>query len=177
MLKNKIEKLIALIENTDIEEIEVSSFWGAQKVRLSKKSKVSNAAEINYPATKKNEQINKNEAVVINQEDENLDVDNNDFVDIENPEKNKDEDIVQDLNLHEVKAPLVGTYYSSPKPTDPPFINVGDKINKGDTICIIEAMKIFNEIESDVNGIVKEICVDNGNPVEFDQIIVKISVE
>ena len=72
---------------------------------------------------------------------------------------------------------LVGTYYSSPKPSDPPFVNVGDKINKGDTICIIEEMKIFNEIESDVSGIVKEICVENGSPVEFDQLIVKISVE
>ena len=86
-------------------------------------------------------------------------------------------EVAIDLNLHEVKAPLVGTYYSSPKPSAPPFVNVGDKINKGDTICIIEAMKIFNEIESDDSGIVKEICLENGNPVEFDQGIIKVSID
>ena len=80
-------------------------------------------------------------------------------------------------NLIEVKAPLVGTFYASPKPDSPSFINVGDKINKGDTICIIEAMKIFNEIESDASGIVTEICVENGNPVEFDQVIIKVSAD
>ena len=84
------------------------------------------------------------------------------------------EDVVN-LNLIEVKAPLVGTYYSSSKPSAPPFVNIGDKVKKGDTICIIEAMKIFNEIESDVTGVVKEICVENGNPVEFDQTIIKVS--
>jgi len=113
---------------------------------------------------------------VDDQEVKTPEVDANDSIDVENIE-NKNDNIVQDLNLHEIKAPLVGTYYSSPKPSDPPFVNVGDKINKGDTICIIEAMKIFNEIESDVSGIVKEICVENGSPVEFDQLIVKISVE
>ena len=77
----------------------------------------------------------------------------------------------------EVKAPLVGTFYSSPKPDSPPFVNVGDKIKKGDTLCIIEAMKIFNEIESDASGTVMEICVENGNPVEFDQVIIKISTD
>ena len=105
---------------------------------------------------------------------------------ISNPKENKIEqniiketikDFSQDLNLQEVKAPLVGTYYSSAKPSDPPFINVGDKIKKGDTICIIEAMKIFNEIESDVSGVVTELCVENGNPVEFDQTILKISID
>ena len=76
-----------------------------------------------------------------------------------------------------MKAPLVGTFYSTPKPTDPPFVNVGDKVSKGQVICIIEAMKIFNDIESDITGTVHEICVENGSPVEFDQLIIKILPE
>ena len=175
MLKKKIKNLISLIEDTDIDEIEVSSFWGAQKVRLSKNSKTSNSAEVAPVVTQPN-QIIENKPIVDDQEVKTPEVDANDSIDVENIE-NKNDNIVQDLNLHEIKAPLVGTYYSSPKPSDPPFVNVGDKINKGDTVCIIEAMKIFNEIESDVSGIVKEICVDNGSPVEFDQIIIKISAE
>ena len=84
---------------------------------------------------------------------------------------------ISSQNLHELKAPLVGTYYSSPKPDSPQFVNVGDKVSQGQTVCIIEAMKIFNEIESDVNGIVSEICIENGKPVEFDQLILKIKPE
>ena len=89
----------------------------------------------------------------------------------------QNEQVSDSVNLVEVKAPLVGTFYSSPKPDSPPFVNVGDKIKKGDTICIIEAMKIFNEIESDASGTVMEICVENGNPVEFDQVIIKVSAD
>ena len=88
-----------------------------------------------------------------------------------------DDKIVEDIDCYEIKAPLVGTFYSSPKPSDPPFVNVGDKITKGQVICIIEAMKIFNDIESEVNGIVHEICVKDGSPVEYDQVIIKILPE
>ena len=73
-----------------------------------------------------------------------------------------------------VKAPLVGTFYSSPSPESPPFIKIGDKIKKGQTICIIEAMKIFNEIESEYEGTVSEILIENGTPVEFDQDLIKL---
>ena len=68
-----------------------------------------------------------------------------------------------------IKAPLVGTYYSSSKPGDPPFINEGDSIIKGQIICIIEAMKIFNEIESEVSGKIVKVLADESSPVEFDQ--------
>ena len=71
----------------------------------------------------------------------------------------------------------MGTYYSSPKPSDPPFVYVGDTIIKGQVICIIEAMKIFNDIEAEISGKVHEICVDNGKPVEYDQVIIKILPE
>ena len=75
-----------------------------------------------------------------------------------------------------ITAPLVGTFYLSPKPEDPPFIKKGDKINIGQTICIIEAMKIFNEIESEVSGIVKEVLVENSSPVEYGQPIISIDI-
>jgi len=79
-----------------------------------------------------------------------------------------------DPNLTPIKSPMVGTYYASPNPESPPYVKVGDKINKGDTICVIEAMKIFNEIESDVSGIVEQICVDNSAAVEYGQELIYI---
>lgn len=68
-----------------------------------------------------------------------------------------------------VTSPFVGTFYRSPSPTDPPFAEVGQTVKKGDTLCIIEAMKLMNEIESEYNGKIVEILVENGKPVEFGQ--------
>jgi acetyl-CoA carboxylase biotin carboxyl carrier protein len=70
---------------------------------------------------------------------------------------------------HVVKAPMVGTFYRSPSPDAKPFIEVGQAVKEGDTICIIEAMKLMNEIEADASGIVKAILVENGQPVEYGQ--------
>ncbi len=72
-------------------------------------------------------------------------------------------------NTIEIKSPMIGTFYRSPKPGEPPFINVGDNINTGDHICIIEAMKLFNEIESEVSGKIVKVLVDDATPVEYDQ--------
>ena len=172
MLKNKIKNLIDLIEGTEIEEIEVSSFWGAQKVRLSKNKKVVAQPTSHYtvpqPETQKSEDS-------LDEGISSLDSKKEEINEVKTDELK--EEVVSNVNIHEVKAPLVGTYYSSSKPSAPPFVNVGDKVKKGDTICIIEAMKIFNEIESDISGIVTEICVENGNPVEFDQSIIKVSMD
>ncbi|HZH43782.1 MAG TPA: acetyl-CoA carboxylase biotin carboxyl carrier protein [Lysobacter sp.] len=70
---------------------------------------------------------------------------------------------------HVVRAPMVGTYYASPAPDKPPFVTAGQSIKAGDTLGIIEAMKMFNPIEADVSGTVLKILVENGQPVEFDQ--------
>lgn len=70
---------------------------------------------------------------------------------------------------HVVKSPMVGTFYRASAPGTPPFVEVGAAIKEGDTLCIIEAMKLLNEIESDFSGVVKEILVENGQPVEFGQ--------
>lgn len=80
----------------------------------------------------------------------------------------------EDENLHLVKCPIVGVFYSSPKPDSPPFVKVGDKIKKGDVLCIVEAMKLMNEITSDVDGEVVEILVENQSPVEYGQPLFKI---
>jgi acetyl-CoA carboxylase biotin carboxyl carrier protein len=70
-----------------------------------------------------------------------------------------------------VTAPMVGTYYSAPSPGSPSFVQVGDKVSEGDTLCIIEAMKMMNQIEAEVSGTVKSIRVQNGEPVEYGQIL------
>lgn len=72
-------------------------------------------------------------------------------------------------NYITIKSPMIGTYYKSPSPDKPAFINVGDEIKPGQVLCIIEAMKLFNEIESEVSGKIVKILVDNASPVEYDQ--------
>lgn len=72
-------------------------------------------------------------------------------------------------NLKEVKSPMIGTFYRAANPESPSFVEPGDRIKPGQTICIIEAMKLFNEIEAEISGTIVEILVDNATPVEFDQ--------
>jgi acetyl-CoA carboxylase biotin carboxyl carrier protein len=71
----------------------------------------------------------------------------------------------------EIKSPMIGTFYRSSNPDTPPFASVGDKISKGQTVCIIEAMKLFNEIESEVSGTIVKALVENSTPVEYDQVL------
>ena len=75
----------------------------------------------------------------------------------------------QVTNGHSITSPMVGTFYRSSSPDSAAFVEVGSTIKKGDTLCIIEAMKILNEIESDKDGVIKQILVENGNPVEFGE--------
>jgi acetyl-CoA carboxylase biotin carboxyl carrier protein len=75
---------------------------------------------------------------------------------------------------HTLKSPMVGTFYRSPSPGTPPFVEIGQTVAKGQTLCIIEAMKLLNEIESDAAGVVKAILTENGQPVEYGQPLFKI---
>lgn len=77
--------------------------------------------------------------------------------------------VAAEPNGHKVASPMVGTFYSSPSPEAGPFVKVGDQVSEGDTLCIIEAMKIMNPIESDKSGTIKQIVGVNGEPVEFGQ--------
>lgn len=72
-------------------------------------------------------------------------------------------------NYIEIKSPMIGTFYTTPNPDSDQFVNIGDSVKKGDVVCIIEAMKLFNEIESEVSGKIVKILVDNMSPVEYDQ--------
>ncbi len=76
---------------------------------------------------------------------------------------------------HQVKSPMVGTFYRAASPGAKPFVEVGDSVQVGDTLCIIEAMKLMNEIESDKSGVVKQVLAENGQPVEFGQPLVVIA--
>ena len=77
-------------------------------------------------------------------------------------------------DLVDVTAPMVGTFYTAPAPGEAPFVEIGNRINAGQTICILEAMKLMNELEAEVAGEVVEILVDNGTPVEFGQVLMRV---
>ena len=79
-----------------------------------------------------------------------------------------------DENTTDITSPMVGTFYNSPSPDSDPFISVGDKVKKGQTICIIEAMKVMNEIESDISGVVTEVCLQNAQVVEYGEPLFKV---
>jgi acetyl-CoA carboxylase biotin carboxyl carrier protein len=81
---------------------------------------------------------------------------------------------IVDKNWVEVTSPMVGTFYRASGPDEPPFIEVGDVIRKGQAICIIEAMKLMNELEAEINGEVMEILVENGKPIEFGQPLMRV---
>ncbi len=72
-------------------------------------------------------------------------------------------------SYHELNSPIVGTFYRSPSPDSEPFVEVGSKVKEGDTICIVEAMKLMNEIESDISGTIEKILIENAQPVEYNQ--------
>ena len=80
-------------------------------------------------------------------------------------------------SLNDVKAPLVGVFYAAPSPEEDAYVKVGDRVNKGDVLCVIEAMKMFNEIKAETAGTIAEICVDNGNVVEYGQTLFKITMD
>ena len=77
-------------------------------------------------------------------------------------------------DLLEVTAPMVGTFYRAPAPEEPPFVDIGTKINVGQAVCILEAMKLMNELESEVSGEIIEILLENGTPVEFGQVLMRV---
>ena len=139
--KQKIQDLIALVENSGVTEIEIASFWGFKKIRISKTQ--SPSVPVQKIATGK---VVESSPVI-------------EPAEVPQPK----------TTLHEIKAPLVGTFYSASKPGDSPYIRAGDIVNPGQVVCIIEAMKIFNEIEADISGRITQILVQNEQPVEFDQ--------
>ncbi len=77
-------------------------------------------------------------------------------------------------SLVDIVSPMVGTFFRAPAPDAPAYVDTGDKVNKGQTLCILEAMKLMNELESEVAGTIREICVENGDPVEYGQVLFRV---
>ena len=171
MLENNIKNLIKILEDSKVDELEISTFWGKQKIKIRKKSLQSSENNIGPTHSDLSPPI-------INVPDTNIEIPTE--IEVEKVAVNT-KDINVSASTEEntviIKAPLVGTYYQSSKPGTPPFISEGDTIKTGQVICIIEAMKIFNEIESEISGKVVNILIKDGTPVEYDQDLIVISPE
>lgn len=149
MWQNKLKEIIYILENSDVNEIDVS-FWG-RRFRVVKSAGVSvmekpqvETTSLNAPLSDKSSELSKPISKPV------------------------------DSNSKEVLSPMPGTFYSAPSPEADPFVKVGDSVKKGDTLCIIEAMKIMNEIEAESSGTISEIVINNGEPVEYNQPLFKI---
>ena len=148
MWQDKLKEIIYILENSNVNEIEVN-FWG-RKYRVSKQANVV-VQDQSIPIEKSPRSVNEDQNISLNES--------------ETPESNtSDSDEGEEL-----LSPMPGTFYSAPTPEDPSFVNVGDEVKKGQTLCIIEAMKIMNEIESEYDGTITDIKVNNGDPVEYNQ--------
>lgn len=77
-------------------------------------------------------------------------------------------------NLVDIKSPMVGTFYRAASPESPPYVEVGAKVSQGQTLCILEAMKLMNELEAEISGTIREICVENSEPVEYGQVLFRV---
>ena len=143
MWQDKVKEIIDILENSNVNEIEVT-FWG-RKVRV-----VKNASGIITNHTQP-------------------EVSHSNVVD----SSNKDESVSKlegdSSNGEKVLSPMPGVFYSAQSPDKPPFVNEGDRVIKGQVLCIIESMKIMNEIECEQDGIIKKVLVKNSDPVEFNQ--------
>ncbi|MFA0054136.1 acetyl-CoA carboxylase biotin carboxyl carrier protein [Vibrio echinoideorum] len=145
----KIKKLIELVEESGISELEISE--GEESVRISRNSPVS-AAPIQYAAAPAPVAAPAPAAVPVAAEAAAPAVPAG----------------------HQVLSPMVGTFYGAPSPDAKPFVKVGQSVTAGETLCIVEAMKMMNQIEADKSGVVTAILLEDGQPVEFDQALVII---
>ena len=148
MWQDKLKEIIYILENSDVNEIEVN-FWG-RKYRVSKQANVV-VQDGSIPIEKSPRSVNEDQNISLNES--------------ETPESNTSDS----EEGEELLSPMPGTFYSAPTPEDSSFVNVGDEVKKGQTLCIIEAMKIMNEIESEYDGTITDIKVNNGDPVEYNQ--------
>ena len=143
----KIKKLMELLEDSGIAEIEVKE--GEESIKLSR-----NISQNSVPA----QPIYQQPVVPPQQQEFHND----------NKESNT-KNIISDSNKDTVNSPMVGTFYASASPESKPFVTVGQSVKKGDTLCILEAMKMMNQVQAETDGTIVEILVDNAEPVEFDQ--------
>ena len=159
MWQDKLKEIIYILENSNVNEIEIKS-WGHQYRVVKNSTLISSGGQsLEQPI------------VVGKQEVESQKNSNNEDNLIASQSNN------EDTKKEKILSPMPGTFYAAPTPEDDNYVKVGDNVKKGQTLCIIEAMKIMNEIESDFDGVLTEIKVDNGNPVEYNQILFIIDPE
>jgi acetyl-CoA carboxylase biotin carboxyl carrier protein len=153
-----VKKLVEMLDESSVDSIEISSDKG-MKIRISKTPQQRGAVQMAAPVAMPPllpaavPALPQGDAVSAGVEVPKLE---------------------QKSKFLEVKSPMVGTYYHAPEPGAKPYLVVGDRINKGQIVCIIEAMKIMNEIESEFDGVVKEILAQNAHPVEYGQVLLRI---
>lgn len=151
---NYIKKLIKILDTSDIAEIEIEE--EGTKLKLSKpKTKI--AANYSPAGVMPVQQLISNDVKP-----------SDSLVDIPANNDSKPEDTIGE-NIFEVKSPMVGTFYRSPSPDADSYVNVGNNVDPGTVLCIIEAMKLMNEIESEISGKIVKILVENAQPVEYNQ--------
>lgn len=150
----KVKKLIELLEASDVAEIEIQE--GEESVRISRGTSVPMPAPVSYQAAPAPVPVPAAASVPP-------------------PAASPAAAPTAEVPANAVKSPMVGTFYSAPAPSSPPFIEVGKHVKAGEVICIVEAMKMMNQIEADHSGVVEAILVKDGEPVEFDQPLVVIS--
>ncbi|MGR3806325.1 acetyl-CoA carboxylase biotin carboxyl carrier protein [Pasteurella testudinis] len=146
----KIKKLIELVEESGIMEIEISE--GEESVRISRGTPAPTAVQYSLPAAAPAAAP----------------------VAVAAPAVPAAEPVAAEVSGHAVRSPMVGTFYRSPSPEASPFVEVGSTVKVGDALCIVEAMKMMNRIEADKAGVVKAILVNDGEAVEFDQSLIII---
>ena len=149
MWQDKLKEIIYILENSDVNEIEVN-FWG-RKYRVSKQACVV---------------VQESSGLASKEATQNAVQSNPIPVESENALASDDN---ESLDGEDQLSPMPGTFYSAPTPEDEPFVSKGDVVKKGQVLCIIEAMKIMNEIESEFDGTVMKVNVNNGDPVEYNQ--------
>src|SRR5436853_6672319 len=155
-----VKKLVEMLDESSVDSIEISSDKG-MKIRISKTPQQRGAMQMAAPMAMPALLPAPAPAAVAPSESAST------AADVPKVEAAKSKYL-------EVKSPMVGTYYGAPEPGAKPYITVGDRISKGQILCIIEAMKIMNEIESEFDGVVKEISAQNAHPVEYGQVLFRI---
>ncbi|MFU0824484.1 acetyl-CoA carboxylase biotin carboxyl carrier protein [Clostridium sp.] len=163
-----IQELIKTMSDSKLTSLEIEA--EGIKIKLGKESQV-NRLEEDKLNIKKQECTNNLEVSELEvRKDSGLDE-----VSLESVVRNKEEvKSKKDENLIDIKSPIVGTFYAAPSPEEPPFVSVGDKVKKGDVLCIIEAMKLMNEIEAEDDYEVVEVLVENEEMVEYGETIFKV---
>ncbi len=168
MNRRKIKELIELVETSGISELEVH-FFGGRKVVIRKHS--SGTVPVQFPVEASSAPITASAPIpqpAAKPQQETIS---------QSPEPAQEQKEKEEDKYIEIKSPMVGTFYRKPSPDSKPYIEVGEHISKGQVVCLIEAMKLFNEVKAEISGKLVKIVVEDGSPVEFGQTLLLLEPE